>query len=386
MTKDPITILLYTDQYADQLVEFIRKVWDKNLTREIFFEKQNRDTRTNPYGKECGSPIVLALYKDMVVGHIALKPCGFLLNGKEVAGYWQAGIHVLPEFRGRGLATKMSEMLIKNTSVVTGFFVIEQTLKLKKRLGWDLPGKIPEYIKFIRPKELMTKINLNNIEMVPDSLKKLFTIIQKFGKTYSLYLFSMFIKVFNNGIKFLNTQPDITNIKIVNDFDKRIDDIWDNNKKYIINSQVRKADYLNWAFDSNKGWIKAIYEVNDKVLGYIILSLKQFKTGTRLSNIISASIIDIYWDFLQPDIFKALILFCEQYSFSNGAEILFCTINHIQAEKWLKRSAFIKIPKSVYFSIYTPNANIQYSKKLSDWFLTRGDADAAGALGQEIRG
>ena len=386
MDDNNIKILRYDDKYLSEFIEFIRQVWVKDISKEKLLQRREDDLKRNPYGRECGFPIVIAMHNNRMVGHIALKPCGFLLDGKEISGYWQAGIHVFPEVRSQGVATSMSKLLIENKPIVTGFFVVEQTLKLKKKLGWDLPGKIPEYIKFLRPKDFIIKINLNNINIIPDQLKKLFEILHNIAKKPTAYVFLLVINVINKIKIVLHQTPDTSNIQIVDKFDTKVDELWELNKKFLINAQVRKSQYLNWAFDDEKGWIKAVYKKEDEVQGYVILSLKHFEPGTRLSNIVSVSIIDIFWDFSQIDIFRALIAFSEKFAFENGADILFCTINNRNIKKYLKRHAFFEIPRSVYFSIYSANKQTEYSTNLSDWFITRGDADAAGALGMEIKG
>lgn len=386
MDNKKIKITLYEEKYEEQLIEFIRKVWVRDITKDLFHSKQTNDMKNNPYSQGKRFPIAIALCENTIVGHIALKPCGLLLNGQEVTGFWQAGIHVNEKFRGMGIATQLSQLIINRDEVVTGFFVVDQTLKLKKTLGWDLPGKVPDFMKIIRPKEFIKEVNLSNLPVVPDRIKYIFNVFQKFWKIPVIYLFTAAMHTYNLKSKLFKTKTKIDNINIVETFDKRIDTLWETNKSFLSNAQVRKSDYLNWSFNKSKGWIKVIYEKDNKVLGYIILSLKTFETGSRLSGINTCSLIDIFWDLTQPNIFASLLAFSEKYARSQGAVILFCTINYKPINKFLSKASFFEIPRSVYFSIYTSNKDIEYSKELSDWFITRGDADAAGSLGQEIRG
>jgi len=385
MLKDEIKVLLYSDDYADQLVEFIRQVWDKDLTRKEFLQRRQEENSANPYGNECGFPIALAVHKDKVVGHIALKPCGFLIKTEEIPGYWQAGIHVFPEYRGLGLATKMSGLLIKEVSIVTGFFVVKQTLKLKRRLGWALPGKIPEYVKFLKPKDFVNKIQLEKIGTVPKVIQWIYALTRLIGKPLFATIFLAIATIHNKFMTIFLSGENTKYIRVVDSFDTRTNFLWERNKKHLNYAQVRTAEYLNWAFNVSEGWIKVIYEDDDSVLGYVIISLKQFEPDTRLSEIISLSIIDIFWDFTKPNILNALLSFCEQYASANNCDIIFCTISYQNSKNTLIKNSFIPIPKSVHFSVYS-SKNIKFSNKLSEWFITRGDADAAGALGKGIRG
>ena len=55
-------------------------------------------------------------------------------------------------------------------------------------------------------------------------------------------------------------------------------------------------------------------------------------------------------------------------------------INDKAAKRILLKNGFIKIPGTVFFGFHCSNNSLILSANLEDWFITRGDADAAGSL------
>ena len=380
-------IVFYEDKHLEQIVEFIKKVWDKNYSKEKFLKERHHNLTHNPYGEQGGLPITLAIEDNQIVGHLARIPCGFWLNGNEILGYWLAGIHVLPEFRGKGLGKNLPRKIIENVSIVTGFFVVEASLKIWQHLGWTVVGKIPEYLKFIQPSNFILKVDFAGLAIVPNWIKKLFKFSGKIGRVIIAVPFSLVIKVINL-INEVNIKEQGTgSVRIVEEFDERLDKLWEKNKSFIKNCQVRKADYLNWMFKTEYGWKKFVYEIDSEVLGYAVVTTKSFEKGERLANIQVTSIIDLFWDFQNVNVLRILLARIEQYALDQNSEVLICSINNQDAQNILKKHTFMKIPSSVFFAYYSAFDEIRknISVDLNDWFLTRGDADAAGSLVPKIK-
>jgi GNAT superfamily N-acetyltransferase len=380
-------IVFYEDKHLDQIVDFIRKVWDKDYSKEKFLKERHHNLTQNPYGKEGGLPITIAIEDNQIVGHLARIPCGFWLNGKELLGYWLAGIHVLSEFRGKGLGKNLPRKIIEKVSIVTGFFVVEASLKIWQHLGWTVVGKIPEYIKFIRPYHFIMKVDFTGLAIVPNWIKKLFKFSGKIGRLILALPFSLVIRGIGFFQKIDGKDQESGNVKLVEQFDERLDQLWEKNKPFIKYCQVRKSDYLNWMFKPEYGWKKFVYEVDSEVLGYAIVTTKSFEKGEKLANVQVTSIIDLFWDFQKENVLRILLADIEKYACDQNSEVLICSINHQNAQDLLKKQCYREIPSSVFFAYYSDFEEIKetISPDLNDWFLTRGDADAAGSLVPRIK-
>lgn len=374
-------VFFYNDTYNQQLIDFIKTVWDKNMTVERLVKRRLRDFAENPYAEEGGFPIAIATNGNKkIIGHHAGTPYKLWANGKEHLSYWLAGLHVLPEGRRQSLA-KALQQTTNQLPITTSFWVIEATLKVKRKLGWTIVGKIPEYVKVLDTKNFISAIDFSRLNQVPNCLKPVCKFLFSFPWNPGIVLLKIFIKVHQGVLTLLfpHKKSEIV-VKQVKDFDNRINELWDRNKNRIRFAQVRKADYLNWQFKSDMDWIKIIADDGLKISGYAIVSLKKIEKAINLTGIIVLSIIDIFWDFNQPEILNKLICFIEEMARQKGAKILISSINDKAAKRILLKNGFIRIPGTVYFGFHNTVPDLTLSPKLDDWFITRGDADAAGSL------
>lgn len=368
---------------AEGLADFIKMVWDPSATRESIIRDRQREYQENPFSSEGGMPLALLADGDKVVGHVKSTPCKVWASGRESLAFWNSGLHLLDECRGKGLGRALPQKIIDTLPLVTGFFVVEQQLRTHKKMGWSVVGKIPEYINILNPKHFFRMIDLSSIAQMPEALKKLTRNSYSPLRVIAPYLFSAVMGCFKiyNCITTGWSEKSVGTLEIVDSFDQRVDALWEKSKQFISCAQVRNSGYMNWQFNSRNGWIKAIYIGEGDVQGYAILSIKSFEKGHRLSGLKVFSIIDILWDLSRTSILTSMLSLIEDYARKQGADVLLCSIANQDAHKRLYRNGFLKIPGTVYFAFHAKDDSLDLSPSIDDWFFTRGDADAAGSLG-----
>jgi len=366
------------------LIAFISNVWDKDLTIESYFIKRRNDFFGNPYCSIGGLPLALLVNDDKVIGHLTSIPCKLWALDHDNLMYWNAGLHLLDECRGRGLGSMLPQKMIDTLSVVIGFFVVPQQLKTHKKMGWTIVGKMPEYVKIINPEKFIRNIDISNIEQMPFKIRSAVRIINKLFSAIVAPVFSFLYPIYCTALKPINHHeiPRGT-IRIVDEFDSRIDQLWDRVKHKIRCAQVRNAAYMNWKFNKEKGWIKIIYERGDQVLGYALCAKRDNSKESKLPGIRMYNIIDILWDMECYDALGHMLDLIEKEACNENADVIVCSINHRYAQACLLKHAFIRIPGTVHFAFHSNNSELGLSPRLEDWFITRGDADAAGSLGPE---
>ncbi len=374
-------VFFYDDRYLKQLVVFLRRVWNPEMTEDILKAKKEKDMVENPYAKIGGFPVAVAVKDDQIIGHHAGTPVMIWAKGKEVLSYWLAGLHVLPEGRRQGIA-KALQNVTNQLPLATSFWVVEATLRVKKRMGWTVVGKIPDYIKILDPQALTDSVDLQKFEGLRPKFRYLAHAFFKNKKGYPIRLLHFLARAHNSFIaKRISKRISIARIDTVTQFDDRLDQLWECNKKFLSYAQVRKSAYLNWRFKHETGWIKLEAVKDDVVAGYAIISQKEIKKENYLHGLTVLSIIDIFWDFDNPDIFLDLLEYAEELGRRNNAAALVCSINHRAARSLLRKSGYWRIFDTVYFGFHCNDNSLILSPKLKDWYITRGDADASGSLG-----
>lgn len=373
-------VLFYNDAYLDSMVEFIRNVWDERITGEIFSKRRAADQKENPYAGEEGIPIAIVVDGNRIVGRLSAIPCRLWSNDEEHPMCWLSGLHILPEFRGRRLAPLLPKLMTDNFSIVTGFFVQEAPLRIYNKLGWTIVGKIPEYIKILDVRSFFEKFDIGHFDRMLGRKKELARILCATGRIGGAFLPSFLFGCYSTFQKMRSAGERPVNVEIVENFDRRVDELWGRNKTFIKHAQVRTAAYLNWHFKSQVGWIKVISRKDDEINGYAILSIRKFSEDDSLRDMKVLSIIDIFWNLAQPHVFTGMVRSIENLARERGADVMLCSIHEASSGKMLKRSAFFKIPSTVYFGYHSSRAGLKLPAIFDDWFVTRGDADAAGNL------
>lgn len=379
---DDETLTGITEYTLSSLIGFIRHVWDPATTQEKYLKERQQVFRENPYARDEGFPLGILLDGERVIGHVVSVPCRIWSHGIESPLYWNAGLHILEEYRGKRLGMVLPKLTTEKLSTITAFFVIEQQLKTHTKLGFTIPGKINDYIKILNVKNVAMKLDIGKMNQIPGIMRTLLGPPGSFMRmpvSYGLSAVYGFYKLRGKPRK--NEHMAGCSMKFVDTFDERVDLLWNRVKYSISCAQVRNSAYMNWQFNTRSGWMKVVAERRGELLGYALCSGRVFEKGEKLSGLKVLSIIDMLWDFEKPDVLAGMLHWIENYAREGGCDAVICSVNHIQTEKILRRKSFFKLPGTAYFIFYTQNKSLRLSPDMRDWFLTRGDADAAGSLG-----
>jgi len=96
----------------------------------------------------------------------------------------------------------------------------------------------------------------------------------------------------------------------------------------------------------------------------------------RLSGIKVATLSDMLFLPENRDVALALLAAAERTAHSMGADALLCTASHPAITTLLSRRAYVKLPGNVHFLVRDVKDVHALPKSLTDWFLTRGDANS----------
>ena len=233
------------------LVDFVAQVWDKTTTRDTYWEQRRCEHRNNPFASEGGLPLALLVDNERVVGHVASVPCKVWASGKESLMFWNAGLYLLDECRGKGLGNILPQKMIDELPIVTGFFVVEQQLKTHDKMGWTIVGKLPEYIKIIAPYRVLRSLDLSSINQMPEWVRKLTRKSNTILRVPTAFIGACAIRSYNFILKcFKGRHFHTHNITVVDEFDERIDELWIRVRDSIPCAQVRNSEYMNWSLKS----------------------------------------------------------------------------------------------------------------------------------------
>ena len=376
-------VTYYNDHYFEKLLDFYKRIWDPDLNEEKLNHRFRVEYPRNPYFHEGGFPIALLIVDDQIVCHTIGTPCRLWAHNSERPMHWLSGLYLLPEFRGQGYGNLIPISLTKTFPIVSGLAVIAPSVRIHQKLGWTIVGKIPEYIKILKPKLFLLHIDLTKLKNMPRVLKRFAAIYELFKKSFFLSFASGFIDLYYRFLDKKAYKPSgYKNVSLmpVDDFDHRVDALWDKSKRLIRFAQVRSSKYLNWYFASDKGWIKLLLSIDGVIEGYAIISVKSFGDQDQLPGQKVASVIDMLWNFSKPDILAVFIRQIEAYLRQLDVYFMIFSIHHISARKIFIDQGYLPIPSTMHLMINSSLPDVNLSNNKDDWFFTRGDGDAAGSL------
>ncbi len=171
---------------------------------------------------------VVAKIGNEVVGHMGLIPFYLNLNGKKVKAAWYADMHVLPEYRRKGIANNITKKLMKLVDIHLSFGN-DQSMNIFKKYGWVKTYNTNLHYIFLEP---MNHPKLNNLSKYFNFLFRIINLIYK----NVFYVFYILKQDKKNETEILNLNE--KNIKIFCD---------NKNSKNLVNTIIDK-NYLKWRF------------------------------------------------------------------------------------------------------------------------------------------
>ena len=317
--------------------------------------------KDNPLTK----PIVtVSISDDELIGCSHAIPLRYKILDKSVLCFNGVDVVVHSDFRRKGLRNRMMELKFKLASNAGIKYAL---------LTSGNPILIESYrrhnIQF--PHKVLNLVRIRNIDLQLQAMPVDNAWLIKLG-FHIMKLFNKFKNIFNrNQFKehgFL--------IKEITNFDKRIDEFWDEVSSHYNFIAERDLEYLNWRYcDTRAGdfTIKMIEE-NNRILGYSVLSINQHLKGYPVG-----FIVDLLAESDRLDVVNALIEDALNYFDSYDINVINYQVvkNHIY-EKVLKKQGFLD-SRITFYLFYHPLGEADEIYKLKSpgksIFVSWGDQD-----------
>jgi len=298
--------------------EFIIELFNRSFNRPLtycywkwrYLDNPNMNTNLINLAWDC----------DRLAAHYAVSPTIMFIDSKKCNSALSMTTMTDPNYRGKGLFTKLANKLFENSSL-------------------DVIYGVPNENSV---KGFTEKLNFKLIKEIPMLVSKKFSIKYKI----------------NNHCVILKR------------FDKRFDDFFINMiDKYKIIT-CRNSDYLNWRFIDNtiNKYKVFAYIENDNVLGYLVT--KTYSIGsTLIGDIVDLLVVD-------ENVLKELLnIAFSSFQIQNVLEVN-TWFNDKELIKVLEEFGFSKSNKSFHFIVKdNSEKNKEVLFNYNNWYLTMSDID-----------
>jgi GNAT superfamily N-acetyltransferase len=332
----------------DKALAFLQRAYDDNprMSDENFWDWHYAEA---PYREPENLPVWVAKSGGQIVGQVGTIPVAVNVEGVRHQAIWILDMIVAPEFRRRGLATKLVKAahrdcpfgLVINTAAQVG------STKLLQDEGYVIIVNVPRFHKPLFPANDIREIAKFNV------LRRSINLV-----------FAPFRPRFEENKR----------VRRVESFDASFDALWAEAGTQWPGAVCRDAKYLDWQFirqPQKKFEIIGYYE-DGKLRGYAVLFFRQAGANGAIPK---AAISDLCYHPDNPKkIVDALLREALRIAVERRAGGLVTDALDPLVEERLRSFGFWQVKNPLQFMVRsTERQDLLHNPK--NWFLTRGDSD-----------
>lgn len=336
----------------ENLLAFLREAYAENprMSDEKFWDWHFLE---NPYVEPDNLPVWIAKSGERIAGQLAATPIDLKIGGERKRAIWILDLIIHEDFRRRGIARRLALKSEEYCAVGLGINTTEQhSTAVLESVGWRVPCKIPRYAKVLFAGNVLPEIS----RISP--LRRVFNFLSAPARPrFDAEMFA------ESG-----------NLRLLEKFDARFDDLWNEAGANWNCAVVRDARFLEWQYlrQPRKKFEIIGYFENETLRGYAIVFVRKPEANGAIAK---ASIADLcYGKGDSEKIVDALIGGALQIAASRGAGKLVTDVLDSLIEKRLVRSGFRSVKNPLQFLVKS-NENQDLLGDAQNWFLTRGDSD-----------
>lgn len=337
-----------------------RNAFGKELLPEKnLLEFWNWEFMRNPTGS---SRIWVADDHGKIVGHYAILPQRFIINGTEQIVGLVVDVMTHSAYRYQGMFTRLGRAALDGAGddgipFCTGFPMEGSTASIVLpghfKVGWFVAFTIPVFVRPLNFEAILKSILKNRkLAKLGRLLRPLYERLQSLRGSPSF-----------NGLEF----------KITTSFPKEITGFWNRVSQDYGVIGVRDYNYLNYRFSGVPGrdYLILIAMRKSRIIGYIILREMQ-RMGLDFG-----LIVDVLTDRRDKHTRRALFAKAIEYFKKQSADLIGCMIQNQEYQQDLKALGFLASPEKYFFIIHLNTE--QFDRKTvsnpEKWFLSWGDLD-----------
>lgn len=317
------------------------------------FKKYYWQYKENPFYLTQSPSIWLYSLDGKTVGHLGAIPVELKAGSTKILAAWAVDFAILPAYRRKGIGMSLISEANKNFAVFLAIGATGMSLGLFRKMGWQLLGDLPHYIKILNLKNLMKEKIKNkfmlNLMFLPASI-----------------LFNCF------GLLAAKKKPKDIDVYKLDSFSEEADFFW---KKIADSYKIivpRNKAYLNWKYDRQPDmrYVKFRALRNGNLCGYIVVRCIK-KEADHPEGLIT----DIIACPADKAAVQALVFTALEYLKSEGCSIVcgYASDNNIQ--KVFKIYGFVRRKSYFRFLINKNLSDLAEADSLNNWHITAGDSD-----------
>lgn len=334
---------------------------DEDFWRELWIW----ECKKNPNGHLT----VVAEHDGQIVGHMSLVVVRMKVGHKSVLGSQAVDLIVHPNFRGQGMFLSIGKTLLGEAErrgiAISYGYTNEPARRGHLKYGWFDVCYIPTVVKFLNTYKTLRHVSneYKPIKILSKHKIPKFA-IESFLRMLSV-LIDLALTIFSRSEH--NIILGDVSVMRIQQFDNRVNDLWNKVAKNYRIIVIRDSDHLNWRYfiKPNSKYTVFVAEKNNEISGYIVLRLTQ-RAG-YITDILTCPDRSIVQSLLS----KAI----EHFRLQKVDWVLCNMLAEMPVYQKLRDMGFIRIPSKIPLIARVNSTEISEAliKDAENWRIISGD-------------
>ncbi len=351
-------ILIRQATLADQpaLFAFLRLAYPDRWQYK-FPERWAWEFAQNPFVRGEHLPIWIALDGDRIIGQSCALVEPLVILGQEQRVGWGVDFYVLPEYRGRGVGTRLQQANNLGHDIFMSLSMAQSAARIKSNLGLQPLPPVPVWMKIVRHDPESVLRTLTERTKLPEIILRR-TGVHRLGA-------SLLTARGARHDRGLFTPPAGVQISPLTRFGLEVDELWGRLSGKFSALARRDAEYLNWKFTQQPHvhHERFLASRDGQVVGYVIF--RRAHPPERNAGLI----LDLFTDPGDETTIQALLRFALQNLHAQGVTYLLAASSVREFQLAYAMLGF-KQTKAA-----TPMIRAESEIPREGWLLGKGDHD-----------
>jgi hypothetical protein len=366
MARGSYAVRLYEPQLAEACDRFIHRVWPGGDDRG----GAGLDGAAPP------PPRILFLKGQEVIGHVATSPVRLAVNGGLHDASWAVGLVVLPEHRNGPVAPLMVRKLNEAVDIGLTLHVEEAALRVFKGVGWCHLGVIPQYVQVLNARAFVRTFAGRGRTFMKGRGARLWPVLGRASAPLAALVHVTFTGLALAGARRRRRAAGVI-VAEERAFDASYTELAERVKGKLGVWVLRDEQYLIARYGSRMGAYRLLAcRENGRLLGYVIVKLRQFHADPRMGDIRMGTIVDCVFDPDDPAVLDTLLHAAVARCRHERVDVIFCSASLRMMGRHLRRHAFVVMRGTLNVAFHDRTATLGDGRPLEGWHLMRGDSDA----------
>ena len=350
------------DEYGIAKLLKIEYGLDEDHWRRLWIWK----CKNNPFGHIT----MVAEHDGQIVGHSSAIHVKMKIGNKIMVGSVLVDLIVHPRFRHQGMFKALNDGLLSETRrdgiLILYSFPNKVSYPGFKKYGWTDVCEVPRFVKFHHiydafVEHLTSRYRIIRLMTEHRTSRLLMRFIMRVASVPIGLALTTFVRK-EEHLELKNVQ-----VVTITRFDDRIDNFWENISEDYQVIAVRDRTFLNWFYCERpySMYTVLIVESNNKILGYMVLSIADQKSGCIVETLTHRDV----------SLVQLLLSKANEYFKRKRVSWISCNImgNNLLHEV-LRNDGFILIPSEGPVVVYVNSSRIPEAvvKDAQNWYVTYG--------------